>query len=73
MIDSLIAIGPEATQAAVSDHVRRSVEALNALDETYDGFIETGEREALCAELDEIVYAAGLRGCEGLADEWREW
>ena len=46
---------------------------LNALDEKYDGFIETGEREDLCREINEIVHAAGLRGCDGMADEWREW
>jgi hypothetical protein len=72
-IKALIAIGPKPTKRAVAGVVRRCVEQLNSLDEQYDGFIETGEREELCREIDEIVYVAGLRGCDGMADEWREW
>ena len=72
-ISALIALGPKPRKRAVTGVIRRCVERLNALDEQYDGFIETGEREALCREIDEMVYVSGLRGCDGMADEWREW
>jgi hypothetical protein len=74
LIDALMALGGASPKKrAISSAVRQCVEKLNELDERYDGFIETGERKALCAEIDEIVYAAGLRNCDGMADKWREW
>jgi hypothetical protein len=72
-IEALIAMGPKPKKPSVAAVIRRCVEKLNALDEKHDGFIETGEREDLCREINEIVHAAGLRGCDGMADEWREW
>ncbi|MDR3635089.1 MAG: hypothetical protein P4L84_14890 [Isosphaeraceae bacterium] len=72
-VDALIALGPNPKKRAVATVIRRCVEQLNSLDEQYDGFIETGEREELCREIDELVYAAGLRGSSGMADRWREW
>jgi len=72
-IDALTALGPKPKKRAVATVVRRCIERLNSLDEEFDGFIETGEREELCREIDEIVYAAGLRGCDGMADRWRDW
>jgi hypothetical protein len=72
-VDALMTLGPKPKKRAVAAVIRRCVEELNALDERYDGFIETGEREELCREIDEIVYAAGLRRCDGLGDPWREW
>jgi hypothetical protein len=36
-------------------------------------FIETVEREDLCAAFDEIVHACGLGKHVDLADRWREW
>jgi hypothetical protein len=72
-VDALIALGPKLTKRAVATVVRRCVEQLNSLDEQCDGFIETGEREELCREIDEMVWVAGLCGCDGMADRWREW
>ncbi|HVW39037.1 MAG TPA: hypothetical protein VHB99_17100 [Pirellulales bacterium] len=71
--DALIALGPKPKKRKIATVVRRCVEQLNSLDEQYDGFIETGEREELCREIDELVYVAGLRGSAGMADRWREW
>jgi hypothetical protein len=73
LIDAIIALGPKPAEQEVSAAVRDCVEKLNKLDEQFDGFTETGEREALCTEIDEIVYASGLRNCDGMADEWRDW
>jgi hypothetical protein len=72
-IDALIALGPKPNKREVAAVVRRCVEQLNSLDEQYNGFIETGEREELCREIDELVYVAGLRGSADMADRWREW
>ena len=72
-VSALITLGPKPKKRAVADVIHRCVAQLNALDERYDGFIETGEREELCREIDELVYVAGLRGSDGLADRWREW
>lgn len=72
-IDGLIALGPQPKKRAVAPVIRRCVEQLNLLDEQYDGFIETGERDELCGEINEMLYVAGLRGCDGMADRWREW
>lgn len=71
--DELTALGPRPKKRDVAAVVRRCVEQLNSLDEQYDGFIETGEREELCREIDELVYVAGLRSSAGMADRWREW
>jgi hypothetical protein len=72
-VDALIALGPEAAEPAVLDVLRGCIESLNALDSQYGGFIETIERENLCAEFDEIVSASGLGHYDALADRWREW
>ncbi len=72
-IEALIELGAKPKKRAVGVVVRQCIKKLNALDEQYDGFIETGEREALCREIDDIVYACGLRECDGMADRWREW
>ena len=71
--DALIALGSKPKKREVAAVIRRCVEQLNSLDERYDGFIETGEREELCREIDELVYVAGLRDSAGMADRWREW
>ena len=73
LIDELIALGPKPKKRAVGAAIRRCVEKLNELDGRYDGFIEAGEREALCAEIDEMStplgYAAAMawptRGVNG--------
>jgi hypothetical protein len=72
-VDGLISLGPKPKKRDVAKVVRNCVEELNSLDERYNGFIETGEREELCREIDELVYVAGLGGCNGLADRWRDW
>jgi hypothetical protein len=72
-IDRLLELGPGPSEGAAIDILRGCIEQLNELDERYDGFIETGEREELCKEFDEIVHMAGLRDHGNLADNWRDW
>jgi hypothetical protein len=72
-IDSVVELGANPNEQAVLAVLRRCVERLNELDEQYDQFISTIEREDLCEEFEEVVHASGLRGYENLADRWREW
>lgn len=72
-IDSIVELGANPKRRAILTVLRRCVERLNELNEQYDHFILTFEREDLCEEFDEIVHASGLRGYKDLADRWREW
>ncbi|HYK44861.1 MAG TPA: hypothetical protein VEV83_06825 [Parafilimonas sp.] len=47
------------------------------MNEEVEGLIQTGEREHLCALIDQITIAAGMDpknygDGEGIADEWRD-
>lgn len=53
--------------------VKETVLRLNALNEEYDYFIETMEREELCYFLLEEAQQAGLDTDEDIIEEWREW
>ena len=78
LIRQLIILGAEADESLKLKEFERCVLALNDLDEALDcGFIETGEREDLCALCNSICTAAGIdpkkygEG-EGPASQWRE-
>lgn len=78
LIESLIKIGPQASEKEKVDLFKVAVENLNELNDEIEGLIETGEREDLCSLFDQIADAAGLEskkygGGEGIADEWRDW
>ncbi len=53
--------------------VKKTVLRINALNEKYDFFIETMEREELCDFLLENAQQAGLETDEDVTEEWREW
>ncbi len=53
--------------------LRALVEGFNALDAAQGPWIETVERERLCALVADLAAAAGLPGREELADPWRTW
>jgi hypothetical protein len=72
-IDSVVELGANPKKRAILAILQRCVERLNELDEQYDYFIMSIERDDLCEEFYEIVHASGLRGYENLADQWREW
>ena len=71
-IDALIALGPEPKVIPRIRILKRCITELNRLDEEY-GFIATIEREDLCEEFEEIVYACGFHELQDLADRWRDW
>lgn len=53
--------------------VQETVLRLNALNEKYDFFIETLEREELVEFILEKAQNAGLKTAEDITEEWREW
>jgi hypothetical protein len=59
------------TRAAKLAAIARTVERINAWNERHH-LIDTPEREALCAVIDDIGHAAGLRGRD-LAGPTRDW
>ncbi|KAA2239540.1 hypothetical protein F0L74_25405 [Chitinophaga agrisoli] len=78
LIEKLGALGADAKESDKVELFRTAVLSLNALNDEIGGLIETGEREDLCALIDQITIAAGMNpkdyaGGEGIADEWREW
>jgi hypothetical protein len=78
LIEELIALGETAPEEDKINRFESAIMTLNDLNFEIDGLIETGEREDLCALIDEITVAAGLDPADygdgqGMSDEWRDW
>ncbi len=78
LIKRLLALGETAPEPTKIEAFREAVEALNALNETDESLIETGEREDLCELCNVIATSAGIDPSdygdgEGPASEWRDW
>lgn len=71
-IDAIVELGPKASEESIIEKLKWCIESLNELDFQHE-FIETLERENLCAEFEEIVHASNLGRYNNLADRWREW
>nr|WP_240633604.1 hypothetical protein [Planomicrobium okeanokoites] len=63
----------EPSEKKIIKQVKEAVLRLNALNEKYDFFIETLEREELCDFIMEKAQQAGLDTEEDITEEWREW
>lgn len=63
----------EPSQNKIIKKVKETVLRLNALNEKYDFFIETLEREELHDFIMEKAQQAGLETDEDITEEWREW
>lgn len=61
------------TEKAILKKVKEVVIEFNRLNEEYDYFIETLEREELYEFIDEKAREAGLEPDEDITEEWREW
>jgi len=59
--------------ANIHNSVKRVVRSLNQINARHAGFIETLEREELCAFIDGVVRATGLEVVGDLTEEWRDW
>ncbi|MEW4210146.1 hypothetical protein Q0O85_16480 [Priestia megaterium] len=57
----------------ILEYVQEIVIGLNELNEQFDYFIETLEREELCEFIVKAANAAGLETEEDITEEWREW
>ena len=69
LIDDLLALGPDPTEAAARLAVEECVRRFNALD---DGWICTIEREDICEQIRRVVDACGFDCQEAWLDE-RDW
>lgn len=63
----------EPSESKVIKEVEEVVLRLNTLNEKFDFFIETLEREELCEFIMENAQQAGLVTDEDITEEWREW
>lgn len=57
----------------ILEYVKEVVIGLNELNEQFDYFIETLEREELCEFIIKAANEAGLETEEDITEEWREW
>jgi hypothetical protein len=72
-INSLKELKDNPTEDEVIECVKNVVISLNILNENYDYFIETVEREELCEFINETVGIVGVVSEEDITEEWREW
>ncbi len=74
-VRSLIELGPEPDEERVLAILGQYIEAFNALDDKYGGFIETVERENICDTVEDMAAACGLTGtrCDDVPGEGRDW
>lgn len=63
----------EPSEQQIVEEVKKVVLRLNALNEEYDFFIETLEREELQEFIMEKAQQIGLETEEDITEEWREW
>jgi hypothetical protein len=70
----LAAVGRARDGQAIMAQVKRTVLALNALnDECGGALIETDQREQLCELILEAANTAGLATGDDITEQWREW
>ncbi len=74
-VQALIDLGPTPGREACLEILGRYVDAFNALDDKYGGFIETIERENICDTVANLALACGLPdiGCDDVPGEGRDW
>ncbi|HWO95634.1 MAG TPA: hypothetical protein VNM45_04730 [Bacillus sp. (in: firmicutes)] len=72
-INDLKKLGDKPTEENILECVKEVVIRLNELNDKYDYFIETMEREELYEFITEAAHIAGLESEEDITEEWREW
>ena len=70
LVDTLIAVGPAASEPQVQEAVHACVAHFNELDQ---GWICTIEREDICDCLGQVVDLCGLDGSADWVAENRDW
>jgi hypothetical protein len=61
------------TEEEILECVKSVVISLNELNQKYDDFIETMEREDLFELITEAARISGLESEDDITEEWREW
>lgn len=69
----LIELKNNSSSAEIMDCVKEVVLKLNELNEKYDYYIDTMEREELCDFIIEAAQLVGLEAEEDITEKWREW
>ncbi len=72
-IDDLISLGKNPEKDVIMECVKKTVLELNELNEKYDYFIETMEREELWEFIDKAAKEVGLEVEGDITEEWRDW
>nr|WP_294780427.1 hypothetical protein [uncultured Flavobacterium sp.] len=74
-IDTLIKLTIEKKATNIFNSIKKIVLAINKVNNKYDYFIETMEREELCQFINDIIRSTGLEfeANLDLTEEWREW
>jgi len=72
-INSLKVLRDNPTEEEILECVKKVVISLNELNENYDSFIETMEREELYEFITEAARIASFESEEDITEEWREW
>ncbi|SES44117.1 hypothetical protein SAMN05518872_11338 [Psychrobacillus sp. OK032] len=72
-ITNLMKLEVKPKKKEIMKFVKDVVISLNELNDKYDYFIETMEREDLCEYIIETANIAGLESDEDITEEWREW
>lgn len=72
-IISLKELRDTSAEEAILKCVKEVVIKLNELNDKYDYFIETTEREELAEFIERGAKIAGLKFEEDITEEWREW
>jgi hypothetical protein len=69
----LAALDQPATEAKALPVVERVVRRFNVLHQEFDYFVDTLEREELCAYIDAALKAVGVTLSWEVTLQWREW
>lgn len=72
-IQKINGLGDTPTQKNLSSLVKEVILKFNKLNEKYDYFIETIEREELAEYILTVAELAGLETGEDISEQWREW
>lgn len=68
-IDGLIGLGSRPTKKEAVPILKHYIESFNSLEHDFD----TIEREHILDVFYEMIRVAGLKGCDQLADQWRDF
>ncbi|MEH7749551.1 hypothetical protein V7659_31790, partial [Neobacillus drentensis] len=72
-IQKINGLGDTPTQKKLSSLVKKVILKFNKINEKYDYFIETMEREELAEYILSVAELTGLETGDDITEQWREW